>query len=143
MLRLGCVCCAQLNIPNVAVDLHHIVVGNKRLGNWYTLPVCPGHHRGVWTVEQIELIPRNMRVSISSGSKVFSKLYGAERELWMKVQERLKLPAVWPSSKVLPRSRHVFTPPMGDVQALESQAPTEAVLPGSAADGVGDRGAAS
>lgn len=143
ILRLGCVCCAQLDIPNVAVDIHHIVVGNKRLGHWYTLPVCPGHHRGVWTAEQIELIPRDLRIAISSGSKAFAKLYGTERELWMKIQVRLKLPAVWPSSKVLPRSRHVFPPPLGDVSALAGEAPDEAVLTASAADGARDRGAAS
>jgi hypothetical protein len=102
MLRLGCVCCAQLGLPVPAVDIHHIVEGT-RLGHWYTLPVCPGHHRDVWSEDQIEVIPPDLRTAISGGSKPFSEQYGTQRDLWMKVQARLKLPAVWPSSKILPR----------------------------------------
>jgi len=121
MLRLGCVCCSQLGQPQVASDVHHIVEGN-RLGHWYTLPVCPGHHRDVWSDDQIEIIPPDLRTAISDGSKVFEKHYGTERELWMKVQTRLKLPAIWPSSKILPRrlgGNHVAT---GLVSLVESQA---------------------
>lgn len=103
MLDLGCVCCAQLGIWNTAVDIQHIVEGDRRLGHWYTLPVCPGHHRGVWSPEQVEVIPPDLRIAISDGSKLFEKHYGSERELWMKVQQRLKLPAVWPTTKILPR----------------------------------------
>lgn len=102
MLRLGCCCCAQLNLWCVA-ECQHIVEGSKRLGHWYTLPICPGHHRGVWSDDQVEVIPPAMRVAISDGSKVFDKLYGTQRQLWFKVQKRLGLMAVWPSSKVLPR----------------------------------------
>jgi len=126
MMRLGCVCCAQLDLPNPSTDRHHIVEGNKRLGHWYTLPLCPGHHRGVWSPEQIEIIPPDLRTAISDGSKLFEKHYGTERELWMKVQARLKLPAIWPSSKILPRREcHVAT---GLVSPLEIEAPASAAL---------------
>ncbi len=104
ILRLGCVACAQLGLPNVASDVHHIVEGNRRLGHWYTLPLCPGHHRKVWTLEQMEVIPVDIRVSIADGTKAFEAIYGTEREMWSKVQHRLKLPTVWPSSKIVPRS---------------------------------------
>jgi hypothetical protein len=83
-------------------ECHHIVEG-KRLGHWYTLPVCPGHHRGVWTPEQTKIIPPDLRIAISDGSKLLEKHYGTERELWMKIQTRLKLPAIWPVSKIVPR----------------------------------------
>jgi len=107
MLKLGCVVSAQLGFWTVA-EVHHIVDGNRRLGHWYTLPVSPGFHRGVWSPEQIELIPPDLRIAISDGSKLFEKHYGTQRELWMKIQARLKLPAIWPSSKILPRrGRHV------------------------------------
>lgn len=105
MLKLGCVALAQLGIWHVA-EVHHIVEGNRRFGHWYTLPLSAAAHRGIWTPELIELIPPDMRVSISSGSKAFEEIYGTQKQLWMKVQERLKLPAVWPVSKILPRGRH-------------------------------------
>ena len=104
MLRLGCCCCAQLGLWCIA-ECQHIVEGN-RLGHWYTLPICPGHHRGVWEKEQIEVIPPDLRVAISDGSKVFDPVYGTQKQLWMKVQARLKLPAIWPVSKILPRGQH-------------------------------------
>lgn len=102
MLRLGCCCCAQLALWNVA-ECQHIVEGNRRLGHWYTLPICPGHHRGVWTSDQVEVIPPLALVAISDGSKRFTKIYGTQRDLWMKVQQRLRLPAIWPLTKILPR----------------------------------------
>ena len=123
ILKLGCVCCAQLGIWNIAVDIHHIVDG-KRLGHWYTLPVCPGHHRGAWSPEQVDAIPPDLRIAISDGSKVFEKQYGTERDLWMKVQARLKLPAVWPTSKILPRRGYAQAH-----CALVEMAPGTEVLP--------------
>ncbi len=142
MVRLGCVCCAQLGLPVVAVDVHHIVDGNQRLGHWYTLPVCPGHHRGVWSPEQVEVIPPDLRVAISSGSKVFEKQYGTERDMWMKVQARLKLPAVWPTSKILPRREHVGSDQnMVDVPSREASTPEvrQGLLVGDSASARGDR----
>jgi len=120
MMKLGCVCCAQLDIPNVSVDIHHIIEGNRRLGHWYSLPLCPGHHRGVWSPEQVELIPPDLRTAISDGSKCFAKHYGTERQLWLKVQRRLKLPTVWPSSKILPRG--------GSYVGLVANVPTPATV---------------
>lgn len=104
MLRLGCVCCARLGIPNVASEVHHLVEGNRRLGHYYSLPCCPGHHRGAWTPEQRQCIPEGERVAISDGRKLFVNVYGSERFLWTLVQKRLKLPALWPVSKIIPRS---------------------------------------
>lgn len=113
MMKLGCCFCAVLGIVYVACDRHHIVEGNRRMGEWFTLPVCPGHHRGAWTPEQKLLFScwkphpdepaLDALVGIFSGSKAFEPIYGTEREMWVKLQHRLKLPAVWRPSKILPR----------------------------------------
>lgn len=47
---VGCVCCrlegnAGDYRPEPA-DIHHLVVGGRRLGHDYTIPLCPWHHRG-------------------------------------------------------------------------------------------------
>lgn len=97
MMTLGCVCCHQFGGWRYP-ECHHIVQGNKRLGHWYTIPICSGHHRGAWT--GLESGPR---VALSDGSKLFVVTFGSERELWKKVQDRLGLPYIWPSSKILPR----------------------------------------
>lgn len=105
MMRLGCVCCAMLfSLPVVAQECHHILSGGRRMGHYFTLPLCRGHHQGDWSPEQIELIPAKKRVAISDGRKAFNAVYNSERKLWEVVQDRLRLPKVWPvSSKVLPR----------------------------------------
>ena len=114
MMRLGCVFCAVVGIVSIhQLECHHIVEGNRRLGHWYTLPVCIGHHRGYFTPEQKQILRQyarergmpdeSMLVGVSTGSKSFEPWYGTEREMWTKVQRRLKLPAMWTSSKVVPR----------------------------------------
>jgi hypothetical protein len=102
MMKLGCVCCASLGIPYANVECDHITEGGKRLGPYYTIPVCPGHHRGEWTQLQRELIPSNKLVAICDGSKRFNAVYGSRKDLWKRVQTRLHLPALWPVSKILP-----------------------------------------
>ena len=97
MMTLGCVCCAQFG-GWLYPECHHVVEGNKRLGHWYTLPICKGHHRGAWTG-----LEHGPRVALSDGSKRFEATFGTERELWKKVQDKLGLPYVWPVSKILPR----------------------------------------
>lgn len=104
MLKLGCIACAHLKIPNGCfTQCHHIVEGNKRLGHLYTIPLCIGHHQGIWTWDLLEVIPEDKRVAISDGRKAFTKVYPTEREMWTRVQRRMDLPVVWPNSKVLPR----------------------------------------
>ena len=103
MAKLGCPACAFLRIVNVACDLHHILIGGERAGDWYTLFLCPGHHRGAWSAEQRELIEPKKRVAISDGRKAFTRIYPTEREMWETIQARLKLPAHWPLSKIVPR----------------------------------------
>lgn len=104
MMRLGCCCCAHLGLVHIAQECHHILDGGRRMGHWFTLPLCRGHHQGDWGAEQLELIPTDKRVAISDGRKVFNAVYNDERKLWEVVQDRLHLPKIWPvSSKILPR----------------------------------------
>ena len=102
--RLGCVACAVLGVPNVnQLELHHILSGGARLGHWFTIFLCRGHHQGDWSELQLECIDPEKRVAISDGRKRFNAAYGTERSLWERCQERLKLSLAWPESKILPR----------------------------------------
>ena len=107
MKRLGCVACAVLSIPYAHVECHHLLDGGVRMGHWFSIPLCAGHHRGAFTALQRDLLDENQQVAISDGRKRFSAIYGTERQLWERVQIRLKLPKVWPVSKIVPRGRHV------------------------------------
>ncbi len=100
MLKLGCAACAELGLWMTA-EVHHIVEGNRRMGHWFTIPLCPGHHRNVWMEEQVAVVPK--LVSIAHGRKEFVKYYSDERALWTRVQIRLDLSTKWPQSKILPR----------------------------------------
>lgn len=106
MLALGCICCMEQFGIQQPAECHHIVSGNKRLGHLYTLPLCPGHHRGYWPdfdalkVHGIIEPP----VSIASGRKLFDEKYGSEEYLWALVQERLGLPVITPKTKIVARA---------------------------------------
>ena len=85
--NVGCIACrATLGLFNSQYDVHHIVRANRRLGHWFTIPLCPQHHRykgdGVWT-------------SIANGSKAFVKVHGSEESLWKKTQYLLGLDPTW------------------------------------------------
>jgi len=108
MMRLGCSACASIEIPMIAHECHHLLAGNRRMGHWFTIPLCMGHHRGAWSEEQREVFGqqsirerKNYLVAISDGRKAFTTIYPTEQQLWETVQERLGLQ--WPSSKILPR----------------------------------------
>jgi hypothetical protein len=100
----GCVACAMLGVPNLnRLELNHMLSGGHRMGHWYSYFLCRGHHQGDWDDGQLEWIATRKRVAISNGRPVFEKVYGTERSLWERVQKKLKLPAVWPVSKIVAR----------------------------------------
>jgi len=105
MIALGCVACrVQFGVVDQPAEEHHIVVGNRRLGHGYSLPLCAGHHRGVWP--DFEALGTNLvepPVSIASGVPLFEEAYGTQRELWEMTQDDLGLPKDWPESKIVPR----------------------------------------
>jgi len=107
MKPFGCVACAVLGVPNLNhLELHHILDGGQRMGHYFSIFLCRGHHQGDWSDSQLEWIEPKHRYAISDGRKLFNAAYGSERELWERVQNKLKLPKVWPASKILPRRDH-------------------------------------
>jgi uncharacterized protein YodC (DUF2158 family) len=85
MMKLGCVYCVWFDRFVPAQECHHIVEGNRRLGHWYTIPLCRDDHANINALTN----PRNGGPS--------------ERDLWEVVQITLELPSDWPESKILPR----------------------------------------
>ena len=94
--EIGCICCRlTLNAWAGCEEVHHILIGNRRAGHWWTLPLCYRHHQGracggVWT-------------SIAQGSKAFSRIHGTQWDLWLKVQHMLNLDDTLPPSKLASR----------------------------------------
>lgn len=101
MMRSGCVACAWLGLPHVSHECHHILIGGRRAGDWFTLPLCRGHHQGDWSEDQKQIIPEEYRVAISDGRNAMRNIYPTEQKLWDLVQEGLGLS--WPVSKIVPR----------------------------------------
>lgn len=126
--RLGCVACAVLGVPNVnQLELHHILSGGTRMGHWFTIFLCRGHHQGHWSDLQLEWLTPEQRVAVSDGRKLFVAVYGTERELWERCQERLKLSLAWPVSKRVPRRIYAATNQgVGNDSAHQTAAPADA-----------------
>jgi hypothetical protein len=81
--RIGCICCRKAGSGYRAPDVHHILVGGRRAGHQFTLPLCPEHHR----------IPSNGSVvgpSLADGSKLFASSWGAQTQLLTEVNELIR-----------------------------------------------------
>lgn len=104
-LALGCICCVDADYTRLGerLEVHHLLDGNRRLGHWYTIVLCVGHHQGRFSARQKRLIEPKKLVSISSGSKAFVAAFDSDRNLWVVTQEVLGLQAEFPQSKILPR----------------------------------------
>jgi hypothetical protein len=104
-LVLGCVCCnlAGYKRHGEKLEAHHILSGGKRMGHWFVIALCIGHHQGYFSARQQELIASGKLVAISDGRKLFNAAFDSERSLWIVTQEALHLPTDWPASKILPR----------------------------------------
>lgn len=105
MMALGCVLTWLKYGERRSAECHHITVGRKRLGHWYSIPLTPWYHRG-------EVFPGATRggmramygASLADGSKAFVASHGyTELELWLRIQHALGLSDELPKSKVLPR----------------------------------------
>lgn len=84
--ELGCIACRINGIYGVPAEIHHLVEGNKRLGNDYTLPLCGFHHRG----EAENSIERLKGPSLALNKRAFIDEYGSERELLVRVNRLLE-----------------------------------------------------
>lgn len=81
-LEIGCIFCALGDIKSRCDHRHHIKSGNKRMGHWYTLPLCEAHHS-----------------QCHSGT-----IRNAEQmDAWFKVQHILGLSDELPKSKIYKR----------------------------------------
>ncbi len=101
---MHCPCCRSVEfMGKLPVEIHHIIVGNKRLGHWYTLPLCKGHHKGEWHPAQLHWFHESELVSIASGRRAFEGVYGKESAIWRKIQVDNGWDHEWPSSKIVRR----------------------------------------
>jgi hypothetical protein len=80
----GCIAC-KIDIPNAPTwqtpAVHHIVVGGRRLGHLFTLPLCdPGHHQGGYALGLTSRHPWKAR---------FEAKYGTEFELLARLKQEL------------------------------------------------------
>ena len=134
MMRMGCVACAVLGFPNInELQCHHILSGGNRMGHWFTLPLCIQHHKGENWHNLAHVIGLKHRAAVHTGRKPFNRIYGTERELWERIQKKLKLPTVWPTSKVLARREYVASN-QSVVELLAGTRASEPVLPAGSAD---------
>lgn len=80
---IGCIYCwLDEGFRSNCDNRHHIKSGNKRMGHWYTLPVCARHH-----------------LECHDGTRGHSD----QIHMWLKVQHILELPDELPRSKIVPR----------------------------------------
>lgn len=83
-VEIGCIFCWLDEATRGPCEhRHHIKSGNKRMGHWYTLPVCAQHHRDC----------HNGRFG-----------HAVQIDRWLKVQHILGLDDTLPRSKIVPRS---------------------------------------
>lgn len=82
-----CMCCRQLKphpdlIMPYAVEVHHLLKGNKRMGHRFTVGLCVWHHRGIPMYgksrrQMIEIYGH----SLADGSKPFRAQFGSDEDL--------------------------------------------------------------
>ena len=90
ILDRPCVACIP-GYQELKTEAHHIVDGNRRLGPWYLLPLCAGHHR-------------TYTVNITTNKRALEAEFGSERLLWELLMSTLEVTHVsWPESKILAR----------------------------------------
>jgi hypothetical protein len=72
---VGCVACWMLGHPDTPYDVHHQLSGGVRMGHFWTVPLCPAHHRGV------DFSPSLHLASIARGQRTFREIFGSDEEL--------------------------------------------------------------
>lgn len=82
IVEYGCIACLLDGEPGTPAAVHHLVVGNRRLGHGWTIPLCdPGHHQNGKPLGRISIHPGR--------SPAFIQRYGTERELLERLQRIL------------------------------------------------------
>lgn len=103
IMSMSCAICAlHGDVQKRTLECHHIVRGGKRLGHWYTLQLCKGHHRGIWDLRS----PQSSQVAICDGRKAFRAAHGGydDLQIWQRQQFVLGLDDALPSSKIFKRA---------------------------------------
>jgi len=79
--KIGCLACKKVDRFRRA-EVHHVVVGNRRLGHMYTIPVCDWHHRGVMPDGLSQADCREaLGPSFARDKEQFTQRYGDEMKL--------------------------------------------------------------
>ena len=102
IMGMSCAVCAlHGDVSKRALECHHIVRGGRRLGHWYTLQLCKGHHQGQWDRRN----PQPAQVAISDGRKAFRRAHGGydDLQIWQRQQVVLGMDDELPPTKILPR----------------------------------------
>jgi len=82
-MRLGCIhCWLNFGAKIRAQELHHILRGSKRMGHWWSLPLCKACH-------------------VAAHNSTFKRAEQIDR--WIKTQHILGLDDSLPKSKIVPR----------------------------------------
>ena len=85
LVDYGCVCCNELGIYTPP-DMHHVLSGGRRMGNKFTIPLCPYHHRGV----KAYWVDAKDGPSLADGSKPFEKRWGTQAQLLERVNKAIE-----------------------------------------------------
>jgi len=90
--RLGCICCRAKGHWFRDIQIHHITEAGRRLGNEYSIPLCPWHHQGypVFGDADRGMSERWLGPSLAVSKKKFIAEFGTEKELLKKVDDELK-----------------------------------------------------
>ena len=87
IVQIGCLACLRFGLHSDP-DVHHLNLGGRagqeRLGDDFTIGLCPWHHRGI--------LPPMLPVgpSLAKESRKFREFFGSDAELLME-QNRLIL----------------------------------------------------
>lgn len=70
-------------------DIHHLIDGNKRMGDEFTIPLSPWHHRGVVPSECANATEaeRMYGPSLARNKRAFVERFGPERDLLDRVND--------------------------------------------------------
>jgi hypothetical protein len=102
IMGLSCAVCAlHGDVSKRALECHHIVRNARRMGHWYTLQLCRGHHQGRWDQRN----PQPAQVAISDGRKAFRRAHGGldDLQIWQRQQVALGYDDALPATKVFKR----------------------------------------
>lgn len=87
---IGCIACRMEGWQPQPSDVHHLVEGRKRLGDNYTIPLCPWHHRGVPENDMSNAeMTFMLGPSLARNKRAFIQRYGTEKELLERVNHSL------------------------------------------------------